>query len=395
MIKKISLFFLLISIFSLGFYGISKHVQAAASAPQCGDGIDNDGDGLIDIKDPQCHHGGNAADEDTFDPSIQLESNTAGTCTTCGPAVLVPPVVDAGPTITIEGTSVEVIPSSTASDSDGTVVKYEWTFVSGPAGSAITGPDALLTRLTNLVPGVYTFKLKVTDNDGLTAEDTMQVVVTAPAVSTGGGGGGGVILTPTPQVLGATTNTPNVVKPTPQVLGATIDAKPQPCNSKTQRCLQLTGGAYTTANTKIRTLAQALAKKEGNTISISKIGLNKPVLNLKNIDALTSDTWMLPWGSTPDKGSNTVIIAHSYGLKKGVKFPSTFYNLDQLEKGDTIVVAWKGKKYTYSVTERKTVSPTEYQIEDATEKPMLTIYGCGKNDNTIRIVVQAELLKTE
>jgi len=53
--------------------------------PQCSDGIDNDNDGLIDAADPACHTDGNAENSESYDSSLNNESND--------------PVVDACPNI--------------------------------------------------------------------------------------------------------------------------------------------------------------------------------------------------------------------------------------------------------------------------------------------------------
>ena len=49
---------------------------------QCADKKDNDGDGLVDAKDPGCHSDGNANNPDSYDPSDDSEAgggNGAGT----------------------------------------------------------------------------------------------------------------------------------------------------------------------------------------------------------------------------------------------------------------------------------------------------------------------------
>ena len=44
-----------------------------ASAPQCSDGVDNDGDGLIDAADPGCHTDGNPNNPASYDPNDPSE----------------------------------------------------------------------------------------------------------------------------------------------------------------------------------------------------------------------------------------------------------------------------------------------------------------------------------
>ncbi|CAN5430989.1 hypothetical protein BH11BAC3_BH11BAC3_06110 [soil metagenome] len=67
--------------------------------------------------------------------------------------------------------------SGSGSDADGTITSYKWTKISGPAAGNIASPTLSLTAINNLVQGVYQFELTVTDNDGATGKDTVQVTV--------------------------------------------------------------------------------------------------------------------------------------------------------------------------------------------------------------------------
>ena len=51
---------------------------ACGDAPECEDGIDNDGDGVIDEEDPECHTDGDAGNPDSYDPTDDDESNGGG-----------------------------------------------------------------------------------------------------------------------------------------------------------------------------------------------------------------------------------------------------------------------------------------------------------------------------
>ncbi len=78
-----------------------------------------------------------------------------------------------------------VLPTSTVSlagngtDPDGTIISYAWSKVSGPAAGTITTPAAAATTVTSLAQGIYKLELKVTDNIGAIAKDTIQVTVNA------------------------------------------------------------------------------------------------------------------------------------------------------------------------------------------------------------------------
>lgn len=87
-----------------------------------------------------------------------------------------PPTANAGPdqTITLPTNSVTLNGSGT--DPDGTITAYAWTKVSTLAAT-ITTPASATTTVTGLVQGVHTFQLRVTDNNGATGTDTVQITV--------------------------------------------------------------------------------------------------------------------------------------------------------------------------------------------------------------------------
>ncbi len=62
-------------------------------------------------------------------------------------------------------------------DPDGSITSWLWTKISGPSSFYFFFPTKRQTKVGNLVAGVYAFELKVTDNDGLTAKDTVIITV--------------------------------------------------------------------------------------------------------------------------------------------------------------------------------------------------------------------------
>ena len=73
--------------------------------------------------------------------------------------------------------------SGSGSDADGTISSYAWTKISGPSSYTIADTFSAVTNVTELVEGIYEFQLTVTDNDGATGTDVMQVTVSLPAVN--------------------------------------------------------------------------------------------------------------------------------------------------------------------------------------------------------------------
>ena len=89
-----------------------------------------------------------------------------------------PPIAVAGPdqVITLPTDSV-LLDGSTSSDPDGRISSYLWTKISGPSSFNIIKASDSMTKAKSLVVGTYQFELKVTDNGGLSAKDTMSIIV--------------------------------------------------------------------------------------------------------------------------------------------------------------------------------------------------------------------------
>lgn len=82
-------------VLQVGGMSVAKETTAASEAssvapaevagtPQCSDGIDNDGDNLIDGDDPGCHSDNNADNPDSFNPADNDESNAKPKSPTTG-----------------------------------------------------------------------------------------------------------------------------------------------------------------------------------------------------------------------------------------------------------------------------------------------------------------------
>lgn len=87
-----------------------------------------------------------------------------------------PPVADAGDDQIIIGTST-VLDGRFSFDPDGTIVSYSWEKVVGPADDFIAQPSSALTEVQFTNPGVYTYRLTVFDNSGVSNADLIEVSV--------------------------------------------------------------------------------------------------------------------------------------------------------------------------------------------------------------------------
>ncbi|WP_202703158.1 hypothetical protein [Flavobacterium sp. UGB4466] len=88
----------------------------------------------------------------------------------------IPPIVNAGPDIVLEGNQVSAVLKATAFDVDGFIVSQQWVKTFGGFGDVITLPSQLETTLENLTEDQYKYQITVTDNDGATAFDSVSIV---------------------------------------------------------------------------------------------------------------------------------------------------------------------------------------------------------------------------
>ena len=95
-----------------------------------------------------------------------------------------PPKVSAGAdkTLTLPTHSISISGSSV--DPDGYTKAFKWTKVSGPAAGTLSGTTTAKLSLSGLVAGTYVFKLTASDNLGLSASDSMSLMVSNTSTQT-------------------------------------------------------------------------------------------------------------------------------------------------------------------------------------------------------------------
>ncbi len=90
------------------------------------------------------------------------------------------PVANAGSDVVISlPVNNTVLNGSASKDPDGSIISYTWTKVSGPSQFTISSTSVMSPALSNLVEGVYVFRLLVKDNKNATAQDDVTVTVKA------------------------------------------------------------------------------------------------------------------------------------------------------------------------------------------------------------------------
>lgn len=91
--------------------------------------------------------------------------------------------VNQSPTVVASNDEIITLPNSSislvavASDPDGSIANYLWTTLSGPNSPTLSGITTNTLNASNLVAGTYIFRISVTDNNGATAFDHVNVIV--------------------------------------------------------------------------------------------------------------------------------------------------------------------------------------------------------------------------
>lgn len=106
-------------------------------------------------------------------------------------------------------------------------------------------------------------------------------------------------------------------------------------------------------------------------IKIPKIGVNSVVVEGVEVNDLKKGPGHYPESSLPGEYGNTVISGHrtTYG--------APFYRLDELKKGDEIILYDAKGSYTYIVAESKIVLPTAIGVIAPSNDARLTLTTCN------------------
>lgn len=107
---------------------------------------------------------------------------------------------------------------------------------------------------------------------------------------------------------------------------------------------------------------------------IDSISVEGDIFQGKDSKTMDKGFWHFPTSVYPGQQGNSVIIAHRYLHVPPAK--DTFFNLDKVRKGDSIVVMQGNKSYTYIVSEVKVVEKNDISVlQDSTEH-QITLITC-------------------
>ena len=139
-------------------------------------------------------------------------------------------------------------------------------------------------------------------------------------------------------------------------------------------------------------------------IVIEKINANAKVIPQVDpskegeyVKALLSGVAEAKGSTEPGQPGNVYLFSHSTDAPWNiVRYNAIFYLLRELEKGDRIVVFYKGRRYNYIVFDKTITKPSDLTfLANRYDKPVLTLQTCDPPGTLInRLVVRAQLENT-
>lgn len=146
-------------------------------------------------------------------------------------------------------------------------------------------------------------------------------------------------------------------------------------------------------------LASAEGAVAGDWIHIPSIGVAVPlalspsITDEDVINTLGSGAALYPNGIQPGRLGNVFIAAHSTGEPWRGKYRFAFIHINKVGEGNLIHLDYQGTRYTYRITDRKTVKPSsDYKVPSDRPVPTVTLMACWPLWSTNqRILVTAEL----
>jgi sortase A len=110
------------------------------------------------------------------------------------------------------------------------------------------------------------------------------------------------------------------------------------------------------------------------TLLIDAIDVEGKVFQGPDSNTMDKGFWHFPTSVYPGERGNSVIIAHRYLHLPPAK--DTFFNLDKVKKGDSIVVKQDDNEYTYIVSQVKVVEKNDISVLQSGNEYQITLITC-------------------
>jgi sortase A len=128
----------------------------------------------------------------------------------------------------------------------------------------------------------------------------------------------------------------------------------------------------------LRPLVQSLADiplptpgpEQAIRIQIPTIGVDAPIVQGDGWEQLKKGVGQHVSTANPGETGNIVLSAHND------IFGEIFRHLDQLQPGDAVAIFTNQRTYSYIVTGKKIVEPTQTEVMESTNQPTMTLISC-------------------
>lgn len=135
---------------------------------------------------------------------------------------------------------------------------------------------------------------------------------------------------------------------------------------------------------------------------VPKVGINAPIIASvdpvkpdKYAEALNRGIAHAATSFLPDEDGTVYLFSHSTNYDWFVKdMNAIFYLLKNLEKDDLAIIFYKGKRYTYKITEKKVVSPasTAFLVPTVGKRSLILQTCWPPGSTTERLLIFADLV---
>jgi len=155
--------------------------------------------------------------------------------------------------------------------------------------------------------------------------------------------------------------------------------------------LDLLGTNYTSALTPLvglsakaaNPLAAISTSDKGNWVKIPSLNVRVPLVEPKSmadtdvLNSLENGVAMYPNGVLPGENGNVFIAGHSTGEQWKGPYRFAFININKLKKNDTVLIDYRGNRFTYIVTSSRIINPNDNKFIDSSGKtPTLSLMAC-------------------
>lgn len=121
-------------------------------------------------------------------------------------------------------------------------------------------------------------------------------------------------------------------------------------------------------------LDRKILEELNSTLHIPSIRIEGEIFQGVNSQTMDKGFWHFPHSKYPGQKGNSVIIGHRFLHLPPAK--DTFFNLDRIKIGDSIIIKHTEGDWTYIVTEIKEVQPNDISVIKESDDYRITVITC-------------------